>query len=70
VQIDLGRNPEGKSTVGEPRSRMENYIKMDLREIRWVWTGFIALTIGISGEHGKEVSGSIKCWEFLAAVDF
>jgi hypothetical protein len=39
------------------------------------WTGLVWSRIGISGggvgglgafcEHGNEMSGSIKCWEFL-----
>ena len=30
---DLVGTPEGKSTIGNPRSKWENNIKMDLREV-------------------------------------
>jgi hypothetical protein len=34
--------PERKSPLGRPRSRWENNIRMDLREVGWeVWTGLI-----------------------------
>jgi hypothetical protein len=43
--------PEGKRTLGRPRRRWEDNMRMDLREIGWggVWTGFIWLRIGTSG---------------------
>ena len=33
--------PEGKRTLGRPRRRWENNIKMDLQEVGWeeAWTG-------------------------------
>jgi hypothetical protein len=35
------RKPEGKRPLERPRSRFEDGIKMDLREIVWgVWSGF------------------------------
>jgi len=37
----VGR-PEGKRSVGRPRHRREDNIKMDLQEVGWwVWTRFI-----------------------------
>jgi hypothetical protein len=36
-----------------------------------VWIGLIGLRIGLvegSCEHGREPSGSIKCWEVLVAL--
>jgi hypothetical protein len=44
---------------------------MDLQEVVWyvgVWTGLRRLRIGTVGGHllmGNELSGSIKCREFL-----
>jgi hypothetical protein len=44
------RKPEGKRPLERPRSRWENGIKMDLREIGWgVWSGFTWLRIGTCG---------------------
>jgi hypothetical protein len=40
--------PEGKRTLGRPRRRWENNIKMDLRQDGMVWTGLIRFRIGIS----------------------
>jgi hypothetical protein len=42
--------PEGKRPLGRPRSRREDGIKMDLREIGWgVWSGIRWLRIGTGG---------------------
>jgi len=41
--------PEGKRLLGRPRHKWEDNIRrMDLREIGWVWTGFIWLRVGTS----------------------
>ena len=57
--------PEGKRSLGRPRHRWENNIKMDLKEVRCgVWTGSSWFRLG-TGECGNEISGSIKCGEFL-----
>jgi hypothetical protein len=41
---------EGKSPLERPRSRWENELKIDLREIGWgVWSGFTWLRIGTVG---------------------
>jgi hypothetical protein len=43
--------PEGNITFERLKLTWEDNIKMDLREIwRVMWTGFIWLTMGISGE--------------------
>ena len=56
--------PEGKRPLGRPRRRWEDNIKMDLQEVgRVVGTGWSWLRIGTGG--GNELSGSIKCGEFL-----
>jgi hypothetical protein len=40
--------PEGKRSLGRPRRRWEDGIKMDLGEIGWgVWSGFSWLRTGI-----------------------
>jgi hypothetical protein len=44
--------PEGKTSLGRPRHRWVENIKLDLRKIGWngmVWTGSIWLRIGTSG---------------------
>jgi hypothetical protein len=44
--------PEGRRSLGRPRRRWVDNIKMDLREIGWdgvVWTGLIWLRIGTIG---------------------
>jgi hypothetical protein len=46
--ISVGR-PEGKRPLGRPRRRWVDNIKMDLREIRVVWTGLIWPRVGING---------------------
>jgi hypothetical protein len=43
-------NPEGKRTLGRPRSRWKYGIRMDLREIDLgVWIGFDWLSLGSGG---------------------
>jgi hypothetical protein len=42
---------EGKRSLGRPKRRWENGIRMDLREIGWgVWIGFDWLRIRTGGE--------------------
>jgi len=43
--------PEGKSPLGRPRRRWEDNIKMDLREVGGVETGWSWLRIGTDGGH-------------------
>jgi hypothetical protein len=43
--------PEGRRSLGRPRHKWEDNIKMDLREVGWgAWTGFIWLRIRTGGE--------------------
>jgi hypothetical protein len=43
--------PEGRGSLGRPRRRWEDNIKMNLREVGWgAWTGSIWLRIGTGGE--------------------
>jgi len=68
VQRVLVGKPEGKRPLGRPRRRWEDNIKMDLREVGGVETGWSWLRMGqMAGtcEYGDELSGSIKCGEFL-----
>ena len=44
--------PEGKKSLGRPRRRWEDNIKMDLQEVGCgLWTGSTWLRIGIGGGH-------------------
>jgi hypothetical protein len=45
----LVRIPERKKPLGRPRHRWEDNIKIDLREVRWGWTGLIWRRIGTGG---------------------
>ena len=62
--------PEGKRPLGRPRCRWEDNIKMDLQEVgKGLW-GLDGVGSGwgqVAGacEYGDELSGSIKCGEFL-----
>ena len=44
----VGKHKE-KRSLGRPRRRWENTIKMDLQEVGWGQTGLIWLSIGTSG---------------------
>jgi hypothetical protein len=44
MSIILVGKPEGKRSLGRPRRRWEDTIKMDLREIGWGGMGWIDLT--------------------------
>ena len=62
--------PEGKRPLGRPRRRWENNIKMDLQEVGCKGHGLDRCGSGwgqVAGicECGNELSGSIKCEEFL-----
>ena len=45
--------PEGKRSLGRPRLRCEDNIKMDLQEVGdvGVWIGSMWLRVGTSGGH-------------------
>jgi len=43
--------PEGKRPLGRPRRRWEDNIKMDLREVGGLETGWSELRIGTDGRH-------------------
>jgi hypothetical protein len=48
-RILVGR-PEGRRSLGTPRHRWEDNIKMDLQEVGWeAWTGLSWLRIGTGG---------------------
>jgi hypothetical protein len=47
----VGGKARGKETLGRPRRRWLDNIKMDLVEVGWVmWTGLVWLRIGTGGE--------------------
>jgi len=62
--------PEGKRSMGRPRLRWEDVIKIDLQEVGCGGMDWIELAqdrdrwLGTC-ECGNEPSGSIKCVEFL-----
>jgi hypothetical protein len=65
----VGR-PEGKNPLGRPKHRWEDNIKMDLQEVGGTCGGLDGVGSGsgqVAGtcECGNELSGSIKCGEFL-----
>jgi len=58
--------PEGKRSLGRPRSSWENNIKIDLQEVRCGGMDWIELAQDVSQvagtcECGNESPGSIKC---------
>jgi hypothetical protein len=62
--------PEGNRSLGRPRRRWMDKIKMDLRERGWVIMDWMDLAQDRDQwscycGHGNELSGSIKCWEVL-----
>ena len=62
--------PEGKRSLGRPRRRWEDNIKMDLQEVGWGNMNWIDVAQDRErwralGERGNEPSGSIICGEFL-----
>jgi hypothetical protein len=61
---------EGMRSLGRPKHRWEDNIRMVLREIRWEGVKWIHLAQdrdqwGGCYEHGNEPSGCIKGGEFL-----
>jgi hypothetical protein len=63
-RVLVGR-PEGKRTLGRPRRRWENNIKLDLKEIgidgvNWIQLAHIGSSGGGFCVHGNEPSGTIK----------
>ena len=57
----LEGKPEGKRPLGRPRRRWEDNIKMGLQEVERGCGDWMEL----AQEYGNELSGSIKCGEFL-----
>ena len=59
-------NLEGKRSIGRPKRRWEDTIKMDLQEvgwgIEWIW---LMIRTGGGFVQGNEVPHSIKSGEFL-----
>jgi len=41
--------PEGKRSLGRPRHRWHDNIKIDLKNVMGAWTGLIGLRIATSG---------------------
>ena len=58
--------PEGRRPLGRPRRRWEDNIKMDLQEVGRGSGDWMELArVAGACEYGNELSGSIKCGEFL-----
>jgi hypothetical protein len=61
--------PEGRSTIGRPRCRWKNNIKIDVREVGWKHgldgSGSRQGQVAGCFECGNEPSDSIKYGEFL-----
>ena len=55
--------PEGKRLLGRPRCRWEDNIKMDLEEVGRGCGDW--MEVAGACEYSNELSGSIKCGEFL-----
>jgi hypothetical protein len=68
AHISVGK-PEGKRSLGRPRYRWEDIMKMDIRKYGLrVWVGFIWLRIVTGGRllrTNNEPSAFIKVWEFF-----
>jgi hypothetical protein len=65
-------NSEGSKSLRIPKSRREDTIKMDLREIVRRY-GLYSCGSGersVAGpcEHGNEPSVCMKCWEFIVRL--
>jgi hypothetical protein len=65
-RIFVGRT-EGMRSLGRPRHRCENNIKMYLQEMGWVWAELIWLRIGRGGscKCGNEHLVSIYCGKYF-----
>ena len=60
------RKPEGKRPLGRPRRRWEDNFKLDLQEVGRGCGDWMELAKDRGAcEYGNELSGSIKCGEFL-----
>jgi hypothetical protein len=59
--------PDVKRPLGRPRRKWENNIKMDLQKVGcgdWISLAHMGQVAGTC-ESGNELSGSIKCGQFL-----
>jgi hypothetical protein len=62
------RKRNGKRSLGRPRRKWKDNIRLDLREVGWLaGRGLDASGSGAaeSCEYGNEPSGSMKCGKFL-----
>ena len=57
---------EGRRTLGRPRRRWVDNIRMDLQEVGCGYMDWIGLAqVADACDCGNELSGSVKCGEFL-----
>jgi len=62
----LVQKPEGRRPLGRPRHRWVDNIRMDLQEVGCGYVDWIGLAQDRDAcECGDELSGSVKCGEFL-----
>jgi hypothetical protein len=59
----LEGKPEGKRPLRRPRRRWQDNIKMDFQEVEGGCVDWMELAQ--DRDYGNEISGSIKCGEFL-----
>jgi hypothetical protein len=61
--------PKGKSSLGRPKCRWDDIVRMDLQEVGCGygldWAGSVQRQVAGTCECSNEPSGSIKCGEFL-----
>ena len=59
--------PKGKRSLGRPRHRWVDNIRMDLLDVGCGYVDWIGLAQDVADacECGNEPSGSVKCGEFL-----
>jgi len=61
--------PEGRNPMGRPKRRWVGNIRMDLQEVGCGYMEWIGLAqdgeVADACECGNELSGSVKCGEFL-----
>ena len=68
----LVMGPEGKRSLGRPKCRRRNNIKMSLQAVEWGCQDWIDLALNRDRwrgtcECGTELSGFIKCGNFLTS---
>jgi hypothetical protein len=58
--------PEGKRPLGRPRRRWDDGIRMDLREIGWVWGGVEWIQLAQDRDRWRAVVSAVMNLRVLA----